>query len=134
MVHVAGRGLFDFSKFDPREKFNWTRLRLILREASKSAELHLYDMLHRQVVQQLSNSSLKGESLEKAWDSGLSLYNRSKALSFPWLEGKEVEDKGKKTYSAEEAWAIAYGDPNDPVIQAQIAATARWLESKSPKK
>jgi hypothetical protein len=88
-------------------------------------------MLHRQVIQQLSNTGLSGESLEKTWDQGLSLYNRSKALSFPWLKEAEVSDKEEsKSLSAEEAWAAAYGDPNDPVIKAQIEAVARWLTQK----
>lgn len=125
MVRVAGQGLFDFSEFDPREKLNWIRLRLTLREASKQAELHLCDMIHRQVVQQLSNTGLTKESLEKAWDAGINLYNHSKALRLPWIKEETVSTKQK--FSAEEVWALAYGDPNDPVVKAKIEATTRWL-------
>lgn len=129
-MQAAARGLIDFSLIDPRSTRDRFKIQLLLTEVQKQNELRLYDMLHRQVVSQLSNSNLSQDSLKNVWEAANSIYDRSKDLDLPWLkEIKETKaNKEKSKYTGlQESWSQAFGDPNDPMIKAQIDATARWL-------
>ena len=87
-------------------------------------------MLHRQVVSQLSNSGLSQDSLKNVWETANSIYDRSKDLDLPWLKNvKETRASKEKSKHAglKESWTQAFGDPDDPLIKAQIDATSRWL-------
>lgn len=136
ILQAAARGLIDFSHIDPRKDRDRFKVRLLITEIQKQNELRLYDMLHRQIVSQLSNSNLGQESLHNVWEAANSVYDRSHDLDLPWLKGKEetAANKEKSKYAGlKESWANAFGDPDDPVIKAQIDATSRWLtESDGP--
>jgi len=130
MLQAAATGLIDFSCIDPRSHRDRFKIRLLLTEVQKQNELRLYDMLHRQVVSQLSNSNLSQDSLKNVWESANSIYDRSKDLDLPWLKNvKETRANREKSKHAglKESWARAFGDPDDPLIKAQIDATSRWL-------
>ncbi len=129
MLQAGTSGAFDFASFNPHEERSWLRLHLILDEVQKQNELRLYDMLHRQIVSQLSNTALKQESLDSAWSSALEVYNYVKQIRFPWqIDEKQDSDKPKHKFGeVRDAWSTAFGDLDDPKIKAQIEATARWL-------
>ena len=130
MIQAAARGLVDFSLIDPRSHRDKFKVRLLLTEIQKQNELQLYDMLHRQVVSQLSNSNLAQDSLKNVWEAANSIYDRSKDLGLPWLKAVEKTTANKETskYAGLKAsWSQAFGDPDDPLIKAQIDATSRWL-------
>ena len=130
MLQAAARGLIDFSLIDPRSSRDQFKVRLLLTEMQKQNELRLYDMLHRQVVSQLSNSSLTQDSAKNVWEAANSIYDKSKDLDLPWLKNvKETaaSKKQSKYVGLKESWTKAFGDPNDPLIKAQIDATSRWL-------
>tara|TARA_Y100001963_G_scaffold124157_1_gene174736 strand:+ start:75 stop:311 length:237 start_codon:yes stop_codon:yes gene_type:complete len=56
----------------------------------------------------------------------------SAALMLGKSERAAGTNKSKNKYvGPKEAWAGAYGDPDDPLVQAQIEATARWLTDGS---
>ena len=130
MMQAAARGLIDFSLIDPRSHRDKFKIRLLLTEIQKQNELQLYDMLHRQVVSQLSNANLAQDSLKNVWEAANSIYDRSKDLGLPWLKAAKEAVASKETskYTGLKAsWTQAFGDPDDPLIKAQIDATARWL-------
>jgi len=133
MAQAAGRGIIDFSTLDPRGRRDQLRLKIILQELQHQNEIELYYMLHRQLSSQLSNSGLTSDSLKNVWESSTSIYDRVKNILFPWDKPEDdKETKSKNKYVGfKEAWAGAYGDPDDPLVQAQIEATARWLTDGS---
>ena len=134
ILQAAARGLVDFSRINPRSDRDRFKLRLLLTEMQKQNELRLYDMLHRQVSSQLSNSSLSQDSLKDVWKAANAIYDRSKDLDLPWLkeEKETAANKEKSKYvGLKESWAAAYGDPDDPIVKAQIEATSRWLSESA---
>lgn len=134
MVQAAAQGLIDFSQIDPRSTRDDFKVRVLLTEMQKQNEIRLYDMLHRQIVSQLGNSSFNGDSLKNVWGSANTIYDKSKDLELSWLKKTEKEKtkaeeakKSGKYVGLQESWSQAFGDLDDPLIKAQIEATSRWL-------
>lgn len=135
MLQAAASGVIDFSHVDFDSSYDKIKVRLLLREVQKQNEVQLYNILHAQLAAQLSNSGLTQDSLEKVWKSTGSIYDHVKQLKFPWLkdEKETTKEEAAKYAGIKEVWANAFGDPDDPMIQAQIDATARWLSDGTNK-
>lgn len=77
---------------------------------------------------------LQASSSAEAWterlESAYRLYDIVRSTFDPSVELDEEKNKQDEVDKANQQWADAYGDPNDPEVAAKIDATAEAIKKR----
>lgn len=124
MVRAATTGAIDFAKFDPRNKFWWRKLDLVLHE------LHQEDLKKTTGVQHqhwLSTTLVQGLSAEQRAEARVNAENylvQYLGLHFPWLK-ERLKLQQNPTEAAVAEYREMYGYPGEEryekMLQEQLA-------------
>jgi hypothetical protein len=128
IVELGLRSGFDFRRHDPTDPHQRLWLRICLEHmrqqryaqalAAKSESVVAF-MLHRIAVVS-SEQQITATALEQARE----LVQSRIRLLLPWTGDENVQADRDKL---RQAWVNTFGDPNDPAVQAQIAAVVAYL-------
>lgn len=128
IVELGLRSGFDFRRHDPTDPYQRLWLRICLEHMRQQRHIQALEaasesvsafMLHRIAV-----VSAEQQLTETALERARALVRSRIRLLLPWTEDENVEVERDKL---RQAWIDMYGDPDDPAVQAQIAATVAYL-------
>jgi hypothetical protein len=127
MLEAASRGALDFAAADPRDPRWWARLHLVLRQIERDDLAAIYRLRHERIAGLLA-ADLDDQSFKKQKAASLDLLAEVTRLLRPWENhaGDTLQD-ALATMSKQ--WIAAWGNPEDPAVQARIDATEAYLKS-----
>ncbi len=128
MIRAAVDGVVDYSEADVTDP-NWhKRLNMLLRELAERDKRELLKLNMTHSLSYLPVKNLKEESWkyhsEKAFDM-YDDYYRS-IYSMPEVAGDRKQRMAKQLH---DAWAVEFGDPNDPEVAKDIEKVTQGLNA-----
>lgn len=125
MVRAAVDGVVDFSG-DFRDKMYVKGIVWRMAELERREWLRLQERLHDRHLAYLGSPHLQPTAAQSVADKEAHALDRIIGSVFGTGHTK-TERRAQKAAEFKQAWSRVFGDPDDPVVQARIQATARAL-------
>lgn len=123
---AAAERWVDFSAARPSDRLWWRWLHGRLDALEQRNLREFYRLKHAQNVSAMQ--IVDAEGVKTHWGRANDALSGTYDSLFPWYAKDETaEDKKSHADHLRDLWVDAWGDPDDPLTQAKIDATARAL-------
>lgn len=128
MCQSAAEGVIDFSRADPRDRYWWMRLLLLTDQVAARNRITIHKLHYQMTTALLSRPELSATSAEKLNENATSIVADINQQLFPWITQDRTSQLQKEGDQLRVQWAKVWGDPDDPAVQAKIAATVATMK------
>ena len=128
---AAFRGLIDFSKADPSDRWWWLKLKWLLNELEED-NFRSAIKTHFHLNTALLSYQNEEKQFKHHWDRAVTLSDGLHDSLFPYAKIKKDPNSQQNEYKRLiTSWKDTFGDPDDPLIKAEIQKTVDFLTGKT---